>query len=354
MGKKNISIALFRDHPAEKWFSMERYANGLIAGFRNMTSNIQLEIHIPPPPWRIPRGLFFRRMIHYPFWARRHQSTVNHIVDHSYGHLLFGMNAQRSVITIHDIAPLLFPGHKFGLSGLAWRLSWQGAIRAKKIIAVSEFTRQQVIKQFGVNPARICLIPEGVESSFQVWNPDKLTFVQRKFSLPDRFLLHVGGTHPRKNIEGLLKIVAGLNIPLVQAGGRPTEKQTRLMVELGIIKKVKFLGKVSDPDLIALYNLATALLFPSLYEGFGFPPLEAMACGTPVISSNLTSLPEIVGDAGLLVNPHNIQAFQDAVMRVLENDELAHFLRTQGLKRAKKFNWEATALQTSKVYESLS
>lgn len=333
---------------------MERYADGLLAGLRAVGAGDRVQPHTPPGRWPVPKGLLLRRMLAYPAWAKRHQSDVNHILDHSYGHLTFGLDPNRTVVTIHDIAPLLFPGHRLGLSGLAWRWAWQGTLRAAKLIAVSEFTRQEVIKRFSVDPARVQTIPEGVEPHFRVLDAGRLARTRHKFALPKRFALNVGSTHPRKNIAGLLRVIAGLDVPLVQVGGRPSEAQLKLATELGLTDKVQFLGPVSETDLVALYNLATVFVFPSLYEGFGFPPLEAMACGTPVVSSNLSSLPEVVGDAGLLVDPHDTEAFRDAVAQVLEDDSLAEDLRARGLAHAKKFTWEATARQTLKVYESLS
>jgi glycosyltransferase involved in cell wall biosynthesis len=349
--KGNISI--FRDHPDEGWFSMERYTDGLLAGFRAVGEDDRVKVHTPPGGWAIPRGLLLRRMIGYPLWARKHQASVNHVLDHSYGHMLYGLDTERTVVTIHDIAPILFPGHKFGLSCLAWNLAWRGALRAAKMIAVSEFTRQEVISRFAVDPGRIHTIPEGVEPHFRTLDASALMDAKNKFALPERFVLHVGSTQPRKNIEGLLRIAAGQDVPLVQAGGRPTKKQMRLVAELGLVKQVHFLGKVTEADLVALYNLAAVFVFPSLYEGFGFPPLEAMACGTPVVSSNLSSLPEVVGEAGLLVDSHNIEAFQEAVAKVLEDGDLAENLRKRGLEHASKFTWKTTARQTLQVYEDL-
>ncbi len=354
------TLSLFRDHPAENWPSMERYANGLENALRALAPpSLLITSKIPPAPWPIPRGLLLRRMLSYPLWSRRHQGDLNHVLDHSYGHLLFGLDPERTVVTVHDLAPLLFPGKRLGLSQLAWQLAWKGALRARRLIAVSAFTRQMLIEHSRVSPERIVVIPEGVEPAFRPLPEEAVEELRRRYALPDApLLLHVGHTQPRKNLEGLLHALAIVRrrdsrVVLLQIGGVPTARQRALVESLGLRNAVHFLGPVSESDLIAFYNLADVFVFPSLYEGFGFPPLEAMACGTPVVASHAASLPEVVGDAGLLVDPRDPEAMAEAIYHVLQDAELAEELRRRGLERARQFTWERTARETLAVYEAM-
>lgn len=361
MGRSaRASVVLFRDHPAENWFSMERYADGLEKALRSLAPpDLRITSVVPPAPWPVPRGLLLRRMIAYPSWARRRQGDINHVLDHSYGHLLLALDPTRTVVTVHDIAPLLFPGKPWGVSRLSWLLSWRGTLRAERLIAVSAYMRRTLIGRFALSPDRVIFIPEGVEPTFHPLPREEVREFRRARGLPEGpLLLHVGHTQPRKNLEGLLRALALLRrwdsrIRLIQVGGTPTAKQRQLIASLGLQGAVLFLGTVSDEDLVVLYNVADVFVFPSLYEGFGFPLLEAMACGTPVVAGNTSSVPEVVGDAGLLVNPRSPEAIADAVRRVLADGDLAEDLRRRGLARAQTFTWERTARETLAVYETL-
>ncbi|MDQ7028784.1 MAG: glycosyltransferase family 1 protein [Ardenticatenia bacterium] len=354
------SVVLFRDHPAENWPSMRRYAERLEDALRHLApSHLKVRSLVPPDPWPIPRGLLLRRMLTYPLWSRRRQGDLNHVLDHSYGHLLFGLDPERTVVTVHDIAPLLFPGKRLGMSQLAWQWAWRGALRAKRLIADSDFTRRLVIKRFRLSPERIVVVPLGVESAFRPLPEEAVERLRRRYAVPEApLLLYVGNTQPRKNLEGLLRALAILwhqnpRVMLLQVGKPPTARQRALVESLGLRDAVHFLGLVPDADLVAFYNLADVFVFPSLYEGFGLPPLEAMACGTPVVASHAASLPEVVGDAGLLVDPRDPEAMAEAIHHVLQDPELAEELRRRGLERARQFTWERTAQETLAVYEAM-
>ncbi len=353
------TLALFRDQPAEGWPSMERYADGLQAGLEALNLGWRLRPLVPPPPWPLPYGLLLRRLLHYPLWARRRQGDVNHVIDHSYGHLLFGLDPSRTVVTIHDVAPLLFPGRRLGLSGLAWRWAWRGTLRAARWIADSRFTREAILAQIEYPPDRCVVVPLGVEPRFRVLPPEQVEARLRGLPLPEGpFLLHVGHLHPRKNFEGLLDALGrlvrrGERLPLVQVGGTPSPAQRARLEALGLGDQVRFLGRVEDEVLVALYNRAALFVFPSLYEGFGLPVLEAMACGTPVVAADATSLPEVVGDAGLLVDPRDPETLAEALIRLWRDRELAAELRERGLARARAFTWEETARRTVEVYRAL-
>lgn len=359
-GQGGIVVSLFRDHPAEGWPSMERYADGVEGGLRLLSPpRFHITSRTPPDPWAIPRGLLLWRVFVYPVWSRQRQGDVNHVLDHSYGNLLFALDPTRTVVTVHDIAPLLFPGRRLGLSRLVWRWAWKGTLRARYLITDSEFTRRILVERCRVPPGRIVVVPLGVEPSFHPLSREDVARFRRRYGFPNvPILLHVGHTQPRKNLEGLLRALAIAreqipNLILLQAGGRPTARQLRLIESLQLQEAVFFLGYVPNQDLVGLYNLADLFVFPSLYEGFGFPPLEAMACGTPVVASNAASLPEVVGDAGLLVDPKNPGSIAEGIIRVLRDADLVEDLRRRGLERARQFSWKRTAERVLAVYQAV-
>ena len=358
--KLDFSVSIFRDSPAEGWLSMDRYARELTAALRRSGDCPDLVDLEPPPPLSGGRGLLLSRMVHYPLWARKQGGDVNHILDHSYGHLLYTLDPRKSVVTVHDIAPVLFPGHRFGLSGLMWRIAMSGALRAARMITDSEFTRQQVIERYDYPPEKIEKIYLGVDPGFRPLSNEELQSFLQKYVLPDQSLvLHAGKTHARKNFGRLIEAVGALHqvgerIHLVQLGGYPSEDQARLIEALHLGGFVHFLGKVPERDLVGFYNAADLFVFPSVYEGFGFPPLEAMACGTPVIAADAASLPEVVGAAGVLVPPEDTTALADAVQTLLNNRAMAEQYSELGLTRAAGFTWEKTASKTIEVYAGIA
>jgi len=202
-----FSVTLFRDHPAEGWHSMERYADGLLAGLYQVKKSLNVYEWVPPKPWTIPKGLMLSRILSYPYHARDYQSDINHVVDHSYGHLLFALDPRRTVVTIHDIAPLLYPGKRLGLSSLAWRLAWYGTLKARKLITVSKYTRRIILERFEIEPRRIVAIPEGVSPQFHPKDKNDLSIHKEQYAHPDvALLLHVGNTQPRKNFDAAYKL----------------------------------------------------------------------------------------------------------------------------------------------------
>jgi glycosyltransferase involved in cell wall biosynthesis len=358
--KEKLLVAIFRDQPAENWPSMERYANELLRSLRHLPSPPDIQAFTPPAPWKFPRALLLQRSFHYPIWAYTRQRAVNHVLDHSYGHLLLTLDPRRTIVTVHDIAPLLFAGKRVGLSGLVWKQAWRGALRACHLITDSEFMRQTLIERFAQPATKITAVPLGVNSIFQPVTTSECAAVLKRFAFPKKpLILHVGSTQPRKNVERLFQALACLqqqkvNFTFIQAGGVQTPSLRELSQQLNLQQSVHFLGPVSEAELLALYNVADVFVFPSLYEGFGLPVLEAMACGTPVITSNVSSLPEVAGDAAVLLNPHHTKAMAEEIGRILESPALAEAVGKRGLERAKQFTWENTAVRTFSIYEQVA
>ncbi|MDX6540374.1 MAG: hypothetical protein QOI71_1984 [Gaiellales bacterium] len=264
-----------------------------------------------------------------------------------------------AIVTVHDLsfarAPELFSRRDRRLLGLV-----RGSVRrAARVIAVSEFTRRDLCEVYGVDPGKVVAIPNGVSGRFRPVEGAKEQ-VRRRFGIDRRYVLCVGALQPRKNvplvIEAYARVVgSGTDCELVVAGG---DRGGRLDVLDAILRtrltgRVHLVGRVEDDELAALYSAARALVFPSLYEGFGLPALEAMACGTPVIASNTTGLAEAVGDAALTVDPRSAEEVAEALRRVLGDDALRSQLVAAGLARAAEFTWGRAARGTADAYRAV-
>ncbi|MGB6420537.1 MAG: glycosyltransferase family 1 protein [Anaerolineales bacterium] len=264
-----------------------------------------------------------------------------------------------SVVTFHDMTFFLYPH----LHTRSKRIFFPTAIRlsarlADALIAVSENTKKDAVRLLGVPGDKITAIPHGVGEEFHpITDAALLEGIRRKYKLPQDFILNVGIVEPRKNLALLLKSYQrlhsqGISLPLVIVGGLGWmyEDVFRQAESLGIKEQVYFTGYVPDHDLPIIYNLARIFVYPSIYEGFGLPPLEAMACGTPVITTAVSSMPEHVGDAGILIPPQDEKALTNALQKLINDSTLQEKLSSKGLERASQFTWKRTAQETIKVY----
>lgn len=251
----------------------------------------------------------------------------------------------RYVFTIHDLNHLDIPQNSSFLKRLYYRLIVKPACRrAARILTVSEFSRKRIIEWAEVSSEQVVNVGNGVSSCF--WN------CTEPFAPGYRYLLCVGNRKPHKNELNLLRAFArsqiDRDIRLVFTG-RPAQSHFALAVELAISSRVEYVGTLEESRLASLYRGALALVFPSLYEGFGLPAVEAMASGVPVIAANATALPEIVGDAGLLIDPASVDEIATAIQRVCGDAELREELRRKGLARAKLFSWDDVAAKVRAV-----
>lgn len=254
----------------------------------------------------------------------------------------------KTVTTVHDIVSFLFPeGHNKKAVWLE-RLTLRRAVKkSRHIVAPSHNTKQDLLKMFGTPEKKITV---ALCAAAVIFHPpeDSKTFeeVRQKYNLPKKFLLAVGTLSPRKNFERLIRAYARIlpkhpETHLVIVG--PSGWNFEELLAFTESEKVHFIGYAEGADLVALYSMAAAFVFPSLYEGFGIPPLEAMACGCPVITSNGSSLPEVVGNAALLVDPYSLEDIARAIDAVLSDPTLAHDLKQKGFERVKKFSWAESA-----------
>lgn len=262
----------------------------------------------------------------------------------------------RTTVTVHDLGYLHYPQAHTRLSRLYLRLSTLFSARAaRRVIAISEATKRDLMSHHRIPPRKIRVIYHGRDPIFTpVRDQKKIEEAIEKYGISQPYCIHVGTLQPRKNLGLLVEAWAALRetgqvVPrLLLAGKRGWlyEELLRAVAEKGLTEIVRFADYVERDDLPALYSGAVAMLFPSLYEGFGLPPLEAMSCGTPVIASTASSLPEVVGDAGILLDPHDAGAWASALQQLIANDKLREELSRKGLDRAAEFTWERSARQT--------
>lgn len=268
------------------------------------------------------------------------------------------------VVTVHDLGYLAYPEahRRFDRWYLDWTTRRHTRVAAH-LLADSAATRQDLIHHYDADPARITVVYPGLNPTFHpVNNPDQLDAVRMRYNIQPDYVIHVGTLQPRKNITRLLDAFERVHnsqftihdSQLVLAGQPGWLADDLIARATAMSDRVRLLGHVAQADLPALISGARALAMPSLYEGFGFPVLEAMACGTPVVTSNVSSLPEVAGDAALLVDPHDTDALADALTRLLTNDDLRAELRQRGLQRAHQFTWQRTAQQTLAVLEKVA
>ncbi len=278
---------------------------------------------------------------------------------HGMAYALPLLRGARGVVTVHDLSFLLYPAAFNRVNRLYVAAITRATVRrADAVIADSENTRRDIIRLLGVAADKVVAIPLGVDDQYRALPAAEIEAFRARQGLPERFILFLGTLEPRKNLTTLVRAYAALRArdaqtpPLVLAGGAGWRYSPLfgLVEELGLKDSILFPGFVPQADLPLWYAAATVFAYPSLYEGFGLPPLEALACGTPVVTSTASSLPEVVGDAALLADPHDPEALADALRQVLTRPGLRDDLRQRGLARAADFTWTRTAEVTADVY----
>lgn len=280
---------------------------------------------------------------------------------HATEHLLLPLRSIPTVLTVHDLIFRHLPEHHKPLN--RWYLNLTLPLycrRASHIIAVSDCTRRDLAAAYGLPPEKITVIHEAADPRFRPQPPDLVDDVRTRYDLPDRYLLFVSTIEPRKNLIRLLEAfeivhAEGLTDGLVIVGKRGwLYGDFFARLEMSPVRDAVLLpGYVPDEDLPAIYTGAQAFVLPSLYEGFGLPALEAMACGAPVACSNVSSLPEVAGNAALFFDPHDVSATVNVLRRLLGDAELREALRQRGLERAATFSWNRVAAETWAVYDTV-
>lgn len=263
----------------------------------------------------------------------------------------------RQVIIVHDLTFELYPEFFTAKNRLWHKLIGpkQMCQNADVIIAISHNTKNDIVKIFGINPNKIQMIYPGIANNFfeQIADDQKIA-TKKKYNLPDNYIFYLGNLEPRKNIETLLKafeLLEDKNISLVLAGSKAWKYKNinKLYNNSKVKNRIKFLGYVDAADKPALYNLAKVFVYPSIYEGFGLPPLEAAASGTPVISSFNSSLVEAVGKSGLLIDPNNYNELAKVIDKLLNDEKLQQHLIERGKENVKKFKWEVASAKILEI-----
>jgi glycosyltransferase involved in cell wall biosynthesis len=264
------------------------------------------------------------------------------------------------IVTIHDLS--IFDANEgFNPKFIAWYkfLLPRLANRVRKVITDSEFSKNRIIELLKVDPIKVFAIPLGVDSRFTRSTDFQIKSVLNELKIPSsQYILSLGSLEPRKNLKRLIEAWAKIHtqIPkdvwLVIAGGTGENHVFKNLNFSEIPERIFFTGRIQDNILPTLYSGAQFFVYPSVYEGFGLPPLESMSCGTPVITGNLTSLPEVVGTAGLMVDPYCVDEIADAIVFMLENESRRKIFAEKSLSKAKEFNWNITAKKTWEILTS--
>lgn len=370
-----MQVLMLRNVGEERNLSMKLYADRLSQGL-NHHCVIKSVI-----PWQPSYALTARSSLTaktldyvarygiYPSSLVKRRGDVFHVVDHAYSHLLSCLPASRTVVTCHDL--MLLKTARGDLQGLETQplvatrflnLSLRFMKRAARVIATSEATAIDLVQYLNLSREQIQVVHHGIDPLFRpVPEPSRREEIRKSLGLADStVLLHVGNNWFYKNLEGVIRTLAilqensGMDSPLlVKVGKRLTDEQQGLARRLGVAERIRELGVLNNEELQRVYWAADALVFPSRWEGFGWPPLEAMASGTPVICSDRGALGEVAGDAALIVNPEEPEEIAGAVAKVLGDEHLRRSLILKGLERAKQFTWERAAEQTFQVYQEV-
>jgi glycosyltransferase involved in cell wall biosynthesis len=301
-----------------------------------------------------------REQIHIPWLLRRERPDVYHAPHY----VLPPAVRCRSVVTIHDCIHLMFPQYLPNRAAYAYARAsmWAAARRSDRILTVSEASKRDILQLFDLKPEKVVVVYNAIDEHFSATpSEEHVARIRERYQLDHKFVLYVGNIKPHKNLVRLIEAFSQLrrthdDLKLLIIGDEISKLPAlrRAVHHHKLHKHVRFLGYLKDDTLTVLYRLASVFVFPSLYEGFGLPPLEAMASGTPVVTSNVSSLPEVTGDAAVLVDPYDVDSICDGIRRILDDPSLAEELRNKGLKRAREFSWERSVEKTQRVYREVA
>jgi len=363
---KNISVCLIGDPPSERFNSMKIYETDLSAGLAELP-----EIKIIGHHWaesgkpaknRYLAALQGYRNRHwrYPSLLKPPPADLYHILDHSYAHLLARLPPEKTVITCHDLMPLMVEGYENSLGGKLSLASFRHSVsylhKARHILADSGATKEALTEMLDLTGQKITVVPLGVD---QIFRPGK-TIPDFSKPVEVEYILQVGATaEPYKNTMNVLRSFSlllknrGGRIRLLKAGKPYTREQQSYIDKEDLAPYINYLGFVERGELPDVYRRASVLLMPSLYEGFGMPLLEAMACAVPVVTSRRGSIPEVAGEAVWYADPDDPRTIAGGVETILDDTKLRQELIAKGLLRAKAFTWKRTAEETLIVYRKV-
>ena len=368
--KVHVFPPVTEDHP---FFSVRLYADNLLPALVAQGVDAKEIGYSRRYHGTIPARLNgpLNRYLLHPVYAAGQQGDVNHVLDHAYGHLAFALDPRKTVISCNSMSiPKAMRGTIPGfhvpasLRASMW-LRHQGMLRCARIVTCSHALKKDVVDVFQCDPSRISVVHDGINHSVfrRLTDRASIDAVIRDYTLPSdatRLILVVStaGGGGYKNRMGALKtqqVLAkrGTQSLMLLVGGALTEEEQRFVAQHRLESSVRSLGRISWDALVALYNLVDVFLFPSWDEGFGYPPIEAMACGAPVVVSNIPVLLETTGGAALAAAPDDAEGLADQVQRILTDDACASRLRESGLTQARKYSWTRYATEITTVYREV-
>ena len=270
----------------------------------------------------------------------------------------------RSIVTIHDCIHLKFPQYLPNriAYAYAWANLWTATHKAQKVITVSEFSKKDIVRYFDIPEDKITVIPNAIDERFKIApSENEMVRLRDRYQLPKRFVMYAGNIKPHKNIERLIDAFAlihkrGLDdVGLLISGSEVSKysKLRRAVHRYGLHKHVRFLGYQTESSLAVLYRLASVFVIPSLYEGFGLSPLEALASETPVVASNVSSLPEVLGNAAIFVNPYEADMIADGIVTALEDSDVITDLKEKGRIRVNRLSWNQSVKKVKEIYQEV-
>ena len=302
-----------------------------------------------------------REQIHVPWVLHRERPDVFHAPHY----VMPPAVRSRSIVTIHDCIHLMFPQYLPNRAAYVYARAamWAATHRSHRVLTVSEASKRDILHFFNIPPEKIVVVHNAIDERFGVTPSEQaMALVRERYQLDHRFVLYVGTIKPHKNLVRVVEAFDGLrkrgfgDLTLLIIGDEISKLPAlrRAVHSHKLHKHVRFLGHLPDDTLAILYRLAAVFVFPSLYEGFGLPPLEAMACGAPVVTSNASSLPEVTGDAAVLVDPYDVESIVDGIARVLSDPVLREDMRVKGMARAREFSWERSVARTQEIYREVA
>jgi glycosyltransferase involved in cell wall biosynthesis len=356
--------AWFLDSPEQHTTGSGQYALHLLNALPEIAPDVEIECVQPRSRGDMAKVRF--EQSEFPDAAKRMKADIAFVP--------YWASPLRSevpaVVTIHDVIPIALPAYRGG----PLQRAYSSLVRAASpnvahVLTDSEFSRQDILKHLKLDPAKVTAVPLAVDSRYSPIVDDEARWrVTERYNLPETYVLYLGGFDPRKNIETLMQVYVwagetiGDEYPLVISGSADTPVTTEgnerttlgeMAKALDIEGDVRLIGRVDEEDKPALYACARVFLYTSEYEGFGLPALEAMACGVPVVGSNAASISEVVGNAGMLVEPKNARQMAGSLIATCTEDELHERLRTRALIRAAQFTWQRTAAETYQVFKKV-
>lgn len=350
-----MNVALFRAFPDPYRLSMARYADELerrVGAYMKSGESIACE-SFPNPRLDAGWPRYWDQYVSYGRYAQAHAADVNHVVDHGFGHLTRQLPEGRTIVTFHDAVVMKVPGVHWRTK-MSLKHSLRAMRRASAIVCVSEAGKKDLLELVDIPSERLHVIPWGIDEAFRPAKDREL--LRKRLGQSGNVVLMAGHTQGYMNVERMLRVVAtviarhGIDLTLVKIGLPFSPEQMRLVAELELGDRIEIVGRVSGADLPSYYQAADVLLYAPLLAGFGLPPLEAMACGTPVVASNRGAIPEIVGDAAILADAEDEGGLATAIAEVLGNPVRRRRLVDAGFARAAEFEWSRAAQQMLELY----